>query len=146
MKQGFFSETFFYLGRFPYISCVNQQKYQEMARDYKSSVGDKLVNDLMRDIGLKPVQSDSKFRKQINRFTLTGDFNRDIKKMISLIEQFNAEYSTTKALLQTSFYLQDDILYISDKINFLEQLIITEKDAMSLQRLRNLWNNYKNKF
>ena len=117
-----------------------------MARAYRSSVGGKLVNDLMRDIGLKTVQSDSKFRKQINRFTFTGDFNRDIKKMISLIEQFNAEYSTTKAMLQTSFYLQDDIRFIGDKINFLEHLIITEKDAISLQRLRDLWNNYRDKF
>jgi tetraacyldisaccharide-1-P 4'-kinase len=117
-----------------------------MARAYRSSFGNKLANDLMKEIGLKTIQSDSNFRKQINKFTFTGDFNRDIKKMISLIEQFNAEYSKTKALLQTSFYLQNDILYISDKINFLEQLIITEKDAMALQCLRDLWNNYRNKF
>ncbi len=132
-----------------------------MARINKSSVTGKLANDLIRGFGLqigrsagkqlensikkKTLDTTSKFRKTISRFQLTGDFKKDIKKMISLIDQFDEEYTTTKAHFQKSWYLSDDIYFIQKKLDFLQDMVVVESEETDLIRLNRLWNTYKSK-
>lgn len=133
-----------------------------MARINKSTVGGKLVNDLIRGFGLrggrkgfdlaekyvasKTLQMQSKYRKQIDRFTLTGDFQKDLKKVLSLIEQFNEEYSTTQAMFQKDFYLEGDINFIDGKLEFIHGMIMTDDEDLSFERILRTWTNYRNKF
>ncbi len=133
-----------------------------MSRINKSTVGGKLVNDLIRGFGLrggrkifdagekyvtsKTLQVNSKYRKQIARFTLTGEFKKDVKKMVALIEQFNEEYTTTRAILQTSFYLQDDVHFIDNKLLFIKGMIMDEQEDLAYRRIERLWSGYRTKF
>ena len=133
-----------------------------MARINKSTIGGKLTNDLIRGFGLKggrrifdtaekviadrTLQMNSKYRKQVQRFTLTGDFNKDLKKIVALIEQFNEEYSTTKAMFQKDLYLQDDIRFIDAKLEFVHEMIMTDEEDTAFERILRLWTNYRQKF
>jgi hypothetical protein len=131
-----------------------------MSRINKSTVGGKLANDLIRGFGLqigrsagkqlestikkRTLDTNSKFRKNISKFQLTGDFKKDVKKMISLIDQFDEEYTTTKAQFQKSWYLSDDVYFIEKKLCFMKDMMIAEEEQ-DLQRLLRLWNTYKAK-
>jgi hypothetical protein len=131
-----------------------------MSRINKSTVGGKLANDLIRGFGLqigrsagkqlestikkRTLDTNSKFRKNISKFQLTGDFKKDVKKMISLIDQFDEEYTTTKAQFQKSWYLSDDVHFIEKKLCFMKDMMIAEEEQ-DLQRLLRLWNTYKAK-
>ena len=122
----------------------------------------KLTNDIIRGFGLKTgrtlastlenqvksrtLNSNSKFRKLISRFTLTGNFTKDTQKLISIINSFDEEYSTTKATFQKSFYLLEDVYFIDNKIGFLRQMCINDTESEQILRLNNLWNSYKQKF
>lgn len=122
----------------------------------------KLTNDIIRGFGLKTgrtlastletqvksrtLNSNSKLRKLVNKFTLTGNFTKDIQKLISLINSFDEEYSTTKATFQKSFYLSEDIYFIDNKIQFLSQMSINDTESNQILRLNNLWDSYKQKF
>lgn len=128
----------------------------------KQSTFGKLGNDIIRGFGLKTgrslatalenqvktrtLDSNSKFRKQISRFTLTGDFNKDVKKLLSLIEQFNEEYTRTKAIFQKDFHLIDDISFIDSKLEFLQSMIIDSEEESTHIRITKLWSQYRSKF
>jgi hypothetical protein len=127
----------------------------------KSKIGGKLVNDLIRGFGLqlgrsagkqlesgvkkKTLDTNSKFRKSIDRFTLSGDFPKDVKKIISLINQFDEEYSTTEAYFQKDWYLAEDVKFIESKLSFLKSMIISEEEEIVLERITGLWVTYRDK-
>lgn len=121
----------------------------------------KLTNDIIRGFGLKTgrtlastlenqvkartLNSNSKFRKLVTKFTLTGKFAKDVEKLISIINSFDEEYSTTKATFQKSFYLSEDVYFIDTKIEFLSEMCINEDESKQITRLDNLWRSYKTK-
>jgi hypothetical protein len=132
-----------------------------MTRINKSTVGGKLANDLIRGFGLqlgrsagkqletvvkkKTLDTNSKFRKSVDRFTLTGDFPKDVKKIISLVNQFDEEYSTTEAYFQKDWYLSGDISFIESKLSFLKSMVISDEDEIMLERVTRLWATYREK-
>jgi hypothetical protein len=132
-----------------------------MARINKSTIGGKLANDLIRGFGLqlgrsagkqlettikkKTLDTNSKFRKSIDRFTLTGDFPKDVKKIISLVNQFDEEYSTTEAYFQKDWYFSSDVGFIESKISFLKSMVICDDDGIMLERVIRLWSVYRSK-
>ncbi len=132
-----------------------------MARINKSTIGGKLTNDLLRGFGLqvgrsagkqiesavkkRTLDTNSKFRRAVDRFAPTGDFAKDLKKVVGIINMFDEEYSTTKAMFQRDWYFQDDVSFIEHKLDFLLRMCIDEKETTQHQRVCKLWESYLNK-
>lgn len=132
-----------------------------MARINKSTIGGKLTNDLLRGFGLqvgrsagkqiessikkRTLDTNSKFRRAVDRFTPSGDFPKDLKKVVGIINMFDEEYTTTKAMFQRDWYFQDDIRFIEHKLDFLQRMCIDEKEEAQHQRVCKLWESYLSK-
>lgn len=130
-----------------------------MAR--KRSMFEKLGNDIIRGFGLKTgreisiiverkimsktLNPNSRLRKTIDKFKLTGRFNSDLAKLLSLIDLFDEEYSTTEANFQHGVYIKSDVVFIEGKMEFMENMIINEDDEEAYRRLLMVWVRYKNK-
>jgi len=101
----------------------------------------KAVEKQLGDIVINP---NNPFRKQIERFQLPGTFKGGVSKIYTLIDSFNHEYTTNTAMYQKSTYLLDDILFIEEKINFLERLVTTEAEERAYDRLIDTWKEIRN--
>ncbi len=55
------------------------------------------------------LDDNSSHRKLVSRFVLPGSFAPAKNRMYGLIDSFYNEYISTGALLQSSFFLKDDI-------------------------------------
>ena len=122
---------------------------------------EKLGNDIIRGFGLKTgreisimverkimsktLNPNSRLRKTMDKFKLTGRFNSDLAKLLSLIDLFDEEYSTTEANFQHGTYISGDIIFIEGKMEFMENMIINEDDEEAYRRLLTVWIRYKNK-
>ena len=115
----------------------------ELKRGFARQTGRKISNTLGRQLEKRILDGKSPFRKQVERFTLPGTYNGAKNKMYSLIDAFYNEYVTTKAMLQKTMYLKDDIEFIERKLKFLERLIDTEVHERSYDRLISDWMDYK---
>ena len=115
----------------------------EVFRGTGRQTGRKISNTLGRQLEKRILDGKSPFRKQVERFTLPGTYVGAKNKMYSLIDAFYNEYVTTKAMLQKTMYLKDDIEFIERKLKFLERLIDTEVHERSYDRLISDWMDYK---
>lgn len=115
----------------------------EIFRGTGRQTGRSLARGLEKELKKRTLDSSSSHRKLIDRFTLPGNFKGAANKMYTLIDSFYNEYVTTKAIFQSSFYLQDDIEYIERKLQFTERLIFTDPEERAYQRLLNTWIDYK---
>jgi hypothetical protein len=132
-----------------------------MAKINKSTFGGKLTNDLLRGFGLqvgrsagkqleagikkRTLDTNSKFRRAVDRFSPTGDFQKDLKKIVGIINMFDEEYSTTKAYFQRDWYFQDDVRFIEHQLEFLQRICLDEKEETQHQRICKLWFSYLEK-
>lgn len=117
--------------------------FHELTRGAGRRAGFDLTKTLQNQAGKHIVDSNSNFRKQINKFQLPGTFKGAISKMYTLIDSFYAEYSTTKATFQTTWYLEDDIKFIEQKLTFTERLVFSDTEENAYTRLVSLWMDYK---
>lgn len=117
--------------------------FHELTRGAGRRAGFDLTKSLQKQAGKRIVDSNSNFRKQINKFQLPGTFKGAVSKMYTLIDGFYAEYSTTKAAFQTAWYLEDDIKFIEQKLTFTERLVFTDTEENAYTRLVSLWMDYK---
>lgn len=101
---------------------------------------------LTEGLGKKLINPKSKFRKKMDRFELTGEFNSSIKKLRTLMEVFYEEYKVNDLpLVQIGTYLQSDVKVIDNKVEFLTNYIVNEEQGIEYDNMVNMWNNIKTK-
>lgn len=115
----------------------------ELTRGLGRQTGRSLSKGLERQVKKRVLDDKSSHRKLVDRFTLPGSFTGAKNKMYTLIDSFYNEYVTSKAFLQASFYLNDDIQFIERKLEFLERLIDTDAQERAYDRLLCTWSDYK---
>lgn len=115
----------------------------EVFRGTGRQTGRTISKALTKEISKRTINSDSKFRKAMARFEITSTLKGSLGKMYKIIDLFQEEYTTTKALLQTAIYLNDDIKLIDTKLNHVERLVFTEAEEKALERCRNFWDDIK---
>lgn len=124
----------------------------------KNNFFNSLVNGLGRKTGFtvssrltdgiekKIYNPKSKFRKKIDRFELTGEFNSSIKKLRTLMEVFYEEYFINDLpYIQLGMYLEKDIKVIDNKVQFICNYITSDEQQNDYEVMVNMWNNIKSK-
>ena len=89
------------------------------------------------------LDDNSSHRKLVSRFVLPSSFAPAKNRMYGLIDSFYNEYISTGALLQSSFFLKDDIKFIERKLEFIDRLIDTEAHERAYEKLGQVWAEYK---
>lgn len=115
----------------------------EVFRGTGRQTGRTISKALTKEISKRTINSDSKFRKAMNRFEITSTLKGSLGKMYKVIDLFQEEYTTTKALLQATMYLKDDISLIDTKLKHCERLVFTETEEKALERCKEFWNDIK---
>ena len=115
----------------------------EIFRGTGRQTGRTLSKGLEKQVKKKVLNDQSSHRKYVDRFTLPGTFKSAKNKMYTLIDSFYNEYVTTKAFLQSSFYLKDDIKFIERKLEFVARFVDTEAEERAYDRLLSTWEDYK---
>ncbi len=115
----------------------------EVFRGTGRQTGRKISNEITKQISKRTVDSDSKFRKAMDRFEITSTLKGSLAKAFKIIDLFQEEYSTTKAILQKTFYLKDDISLIDTKLKNIERVVFTDAEERALQRCLDFWNDVK---
>lgn len=117
----------------------------EIFRGTGRQTGRTISKALTKEVSKRTLQSDSKFRKAMDRFDITSTLKGSLNKMYKTIDLFYEEYTTTKAMLQRSVYLQDDITLIESKLEHIERLIFTDAEERAYNRCVEFWYEIKDK-
>lgn len=117
----------------------------EIFRGTGRQTGRTISKALTKELSKRTLNSDSKFRKAMNRFEITSTLKGSLSKMYKIIDLFYEEYTTTKAILQRSTYLKDDVTLIESKLEHIERLIYTESEERAYDRCVEFWYEIKEK-
>ena len=117
----------------------------EIFRGTGRQTGRTISKALTKEISKRTLDNDSKFRKAMNTFDITSTLKGSLNKMYKIIDLFYEEYTTTKAMLQRSIYLKDDVTLIESKLEHLERLIFTETEERAYNRCVEFWYEIKDK-
>ena len=120
------------------LSTLGRQITLGMGRQ----IGFRSAKQLEKEIAKKVIDPNSKFRKQIQKFTLPGNPKIAIQKMWSLIDGFMEEYEVNNSLFQSN-YKQGDIEFIEKKLDRIYQMKLSEDDEDSFIHLQKIWLNLK---
>lgn len=115
----------------------------EVFRGTGRQTGRKISNEITRQISKRTVDSDSKFRKAMDRFEITATVRGSLNKAYKIIDLFQEEYTTSKAILQRTFYLKEDITKIDTKLKNIERVIFTDAEERAYQRCLDFWSDIK---
>jgi len=105
-------------------------------------IGFRSAKQLEKEIAKKVIDPNSKFRKQIQKFTLPGNPKSAIQKMWTLIDGFMEEYEVNNSLFQSN-YKENDIEFIEKKLDRIYQMKLTEDEDDLFQHLQKTWLNLK---
>ena len=104
------------------------------------------ANRATEAIGRQILNPKSKFRKKMEKFELTGDFNPSYKKMLTLIEVFYEEYCINRLPhIQIGTYYHGDIQKIKFKLDYLSKLIETSEQSDKYDILCGHWEDVLSK-
>ena len=115
----------------------------EVFRGTGRQTGRKISNEITKQISKRTVDSGSKFRKAMDRFEITATVKGSLNKAYKIIDLFQEEYTTSKAILQRTFYLKEDITKIDTKLKNIERVIFTDAEERAYQRCINFWEDIK---
>jgi len=115
----------------------------EIFRGTGRQTGRQLAKGATKQIQKRTIDSESKFRKAMNKFELTGTLKGSMNRMYKIIDLFEEEYTTTKAMLQKSWYLNDDIKLIEKKMLHMQRLIFTDQEERAYDRCESFWNDIR---
>lgn len=113
----------------------------EVFRGTGRQTGRQLSKTLTKELAKRTIDNKSKFRKSMERFEITGSLKTSLNKMYKIIDLFQEEYTTTKAILQRSFYYNDDVGLINTKLKHVERLIFTDAEERAYNRCIEFWND-----
>jgi len=115
----------------------------EVFRGGGRQLGRDIVKGTTKEIRKRTLDTNSKYRKQIERFTLPGTAKGAITKLYTLIDSFHEEYTNTKTLLNKTMYIESDVQLIEQKIEYTSRLIWTEQEEKQYNKLKKVWDNIK---
>ena len=115
---------------------------RQMALGFGRQIGFRSAKQLEKEIAKKVIDPNSKFRKCIQRFQLSGNPKTAIQKMWTLIDGFMEEYDENSSLFQSN-YKQGDIEFIEKKLDRINQMNLSEDDYDNFMHLQNIWLNLK---
>jgi len=115
---------------------------RQMTLGFGRQVGYRSAKQLEKEIARKVIDPNSSFRKQIQKFQLSGNTKTAIQKMWTLIDGFIEEYANNNSLFQSN-YKQGDIEFIERKLDRIYQMNMTEDDEDNFNHIQNIWLNLK---
>lgn len=115
----------------------------EVFRGAGRQTGRQVAKEINKQISKRTLETDSKFRKAMERFEITASLRTSLNKMYKIMDLFQEEYTTTKAFLQRTMYLQDDIKLIEKKLQHCERLIFTDTEENAYERCLRFWDSIK---
>lgn len=115
----------------------------EIFRGTGRQTGRTISKTLTKELSKRTLDSESKFRKAMNRFEITSTLKGSLNKMYKVMDLFQEEYTTTKAMLQKTIYLEDDINLIETKLKHIGRLVFTEAEERALERCKEFWIDIK---
>lgn len=120
--------------------------FDTLTRDFVRGVGRqagfRTWKQLEKEAAKKIIDPNSKFRKQIQKFELSGNPKTAIQKMWTLIDGFVEEYSEDKSMFQSS-YKQSDIEFIERKLDRISQMKMSENEEDNFLHIQKVWSNIK---
>lgn len=120
--------------------------FDTLTRDFVRGVGRqagfRTWKQLEKEAAKKIIDPNSKFRKQIQKFELSGNPKTAIQKMWTLIDGFVEEYSEDKSMFQSS-YKQSDIEFIERKLDRISQMKMSENEEDNFLHIQKVWFNIK---
>lgn len=117
--------------------------FWELQRGFGRRAGYRAEKAVFKELGKRVVDPSSKFRKQMQRLTLPGTLKGAVSKMYTMIDAFREEYLNTKAMLQGSWYIQDDVKIIEQKLEYIERLVFDDAEERAYARLLLTWEVVK---
>jgi len=115
---------------------------RQMALGFGRQMGYRSAKQFEKEIAKKVIDPNSKFRKQIQRFQLSGNPKTAVQKMWTLIDGFMEEYEENTSLFQSN-YKQGDIEFIEKKLDRIYQMNLSEDDSDNFSHLQKVWLNLK---
>ena len=115
---------------------------RQMTVGFGRQIGYRGAKQLEKEVARKVIDPNSKFRKQIQKFELSGNTKTAIQKMWTLIDGFIEEYETDKSLFQSN-YKQCDMEFIERKLDRIYQMKMSEDDGDNFKHIQNIWLNIK---
>jgi len=115
----------------------------EIFRGTGRQTGRQLAKGATKQLQKRTIDGDSKFRKAMNRFELTGTLKGSLNRMYKIIDLFEEEYTTTKAFLQKSWYLKDDVKLIDKKMMHMQRLIFSDVEERAFERCEAFWHDIR---
>lgn len=115
----------------------------EIFRGTGRQTGRQISKAVTKELAKKTLNNDSKFRKAMAKFEITASLKTTLNKMYKIIDLFEEEYTTTKALLQKAWYLKDDIALIEKKLQHTERLVFTDTEERAYERCLRFWDSVK---
>ena len=115
---------------------------RQMTLGFGRQIGYRGAKQLEKEVARKVIDPNSKFRKQIQKFELSGNTKTAIQKMWTLIDGFIEEYETDKSLFQSN-YKQCDMEFIERKLDRIYQMKMSEDDGDNFKHIQNIWLNIK---
>lgn len=115
---------------------------RQMTLGFGRQIGYRSAKQLEKEVARKVIDPNSKFRKQIQKFELSGNTKTAIQKMWTLIDGFIEEYETDKSLFQSN-YKQSDIEFIERKLDRIYQMKMNEDEEDNFTHIQNIWLNLK---
>lgn len=120
--------------------------FDTLTRDFVRGVGRqagfRTWKQLEKEAAKKIIDPNSKFRKQIQKFELSGNTKTAIQKMWTLIDGFVEEYSQDKSMFQSTFK-QGDIDFIERKLDRIAQMKMNENEEDNFLHIQKVWSNLK---
>lgn len=111
----------------------------EVFRGGGRQMGRDISKGLTKEIKKRTLDTTSKYRKYIDKFTLPGTAKGSIAKMYTLIDQFYEEYKNTKTLFNVAVFMQSDIELIFQKLKYVERMCFTDAEFRAYDNLITTW-------
>jgi hypothetical protein len=105
-------------------------------------IGFRGIKQIEKELAKKVIDPNSKFRKQIQRFTLPGKPKTAIEKLWTLIDGFMEEYENNTSMFQQT-YKQGDIEFIEKKMDRIFLMNMNDDEQDSFEHLQKVWANIK---
>jgi len=115
---------------------------RDFSRGLGRQAGFRTWKQLEKEVAKKVIDPNSKFRKQLQKFTLPGKPKLAIEKLWTLIDSFIEEYEENTSLFQSNFK-EGDVDFIDKKLYRIAQMNLTEEDVDNLEHLNQVWTKLK---
>jgi hypothetical protein len=115
---------------------------RQMVLGFGRQVGYRSAKQIEKEIAKKVIDPNSKFRKQIQKFTLPGKPKIAIEKLWTLIDGFMEEYENNTSMFQET-YKQSDIEFIEKKMDRIQLMNMNENEQDNFLHIQNIWLNLK---